>query len=116
MTYKTIQVTPKGELAEKLWLHCSEEASNGCRYILFGGNPQDVIRDALYFYEAIPKQQPKACGDRSQWEPGAAVKVSLWQENAIALTEAAKASGTTKQQLMQVALEAYLNQLDKTLK
>jgi hypothetical protein len=116
MTYKTVQFTPKGELAERLWLHCSEEACNGVRYLLFNGNPQDVVREALYFYEAITKQQPKGSGDRSQWQPGEAVKVSLWAENADALTKNATASGVTKQELIQVALTAYLNQIDKTLK
>ena len=114
MTYKQIQITPKGELAERLWLHCSEEASNGVRYILFGGNPQDLIRDALYFMGLIPKKQPKGCGDRSQWEPGQPVKISLWQENADALAKATK--GMKKQEVIALALDAYIFKLDKTLK
>ena len=116
MAYKTFQVTFSEDLAQRLWLNCSEEASNGVRYIMFGGNPQDVVREALYFYEAIPKQQPKGSGDRSQWRPGQPVKVSLWEENANALTEAAKAVELTKQELTHVAVSAYLNQIDKTLK
>lgn len=114
MTYKTIQFTPKGELADNLWTFCTNEAANGERYILFGGNPQDVVRDALYFYEAIPKKQPTKCGDTSCWEKGKAVKVSLWEENAIALTKNAEASGITKQQLIAKAVEAYLAQIAKT--
>jgi hypothetical protein len=82
---------------------------------MFGGNPQDVVRDALYFYNVIPKKQEKGIGDKSSWEPGAAVKVSLWEENSLALTKAATASSRTKQQVISEALEAYLNQLDKTL-
>ena len=114
MTYKTVQFTPKGELAERLWNHCSEEAANGARYILFGGNPQDVVREALYFYNVIDKQQPKGSGDRSSWSPGTAVKVALWEENSVALMKAATASSSTKQQVITDALTAYLNQLDKS--
>jgi hypothetical protein len=112
MAYKTVQVKLAEDLAQRLWLHCSEEASNGCRYIKFGKNPQDVVREALYFMEVIPKKQDGS-GDRSQWRPGDAVKVSFWQENADALTKASE--GMKKQEVMSLALEAYLDQLDEEL-
>jgi hypothetical protein len=111
MTYKTVQFTPKGDLAQRLWIHCSEEACNGQRYIPWNNNPQDEVRAALYKFEIIPKQQPRACGDRSSWAPGTAVKVSLWEENAAALTKAATEASKTKQQVITEVLTVYLDQL-----
>ena len=108
MTYKTTQFTPKGDLAQRLWIHCTEEACNGQRYIHV--NPQDVVREALYSYDIIPKVQPN-CGDRSAWSVGTAVKVSLWEENSAALTKAASDYSKTKQQVITEVLTAYLDQL-----
>jgi hypothetical protein len=108
-THKTVSFTPKGELAQLIWDYCIHSDK---RYQLLVRNPQDVLRAALLAQDIIPKNQ-WGCGDSSNWEPGKAITVSLWPENAEALTLYAQERGIKKQDVMAAAVADYINQRPK---
>jgi hypothetical protein len=101
---KTINYTPKGEVAEAIHSFCADERFPQ----LLKLNPQDLIRAALYDQGIIPKQQTGQ-GDRSYWSPGDAIKTSLWGENHMALTQYAKEHSTSNQAVIAAAVQDYLN-------
>lgn len=103
-THKNVSWTPKGEVSDLLYNHCKREAGN---YVYLRYNPQDVIREALMYFNVLPKKQWN-CGDSSNWKPGTAIKTSLWVENANALADYAKDKGVTKQEVISTCVYEYL--------
>ncbi len=110
MTFKTISMTPKGEVADAIYAFCRTKShgSNGNQYSWLDRNPQNLVRDALHFAGIIPKEQP-GCGDRSCWKPGLPIKTSFYLENELALTGFAKEQGMTKQELIKESVMDYIN-------
>ena len=109
MTYyksaqKVVSFTPDQELSQLIWDHCCHSDR---RFRLLVKNPQEIVRDALLAQGIIPKAQ--GGGDRSKWEPGAPIKVTLWAENAAALAEFAEHNQATKQKVMASAVADYIN-------
>ena len=104
-TYKKVSFTPSEALAQLIWDHCSHSDK---RYRLLVKNPQDVVRRALYCQAIIPKDQWG--GDRSNWEPGKSLSVSLWSENDEALTKYAEEKGVRKQAVIEAAVADYINE------
>ena len=114
MTYKTISFTPKGAISDAIWDVCQTKTrtSDGKRYAWLDTNPQDLVRDALFFCNVIPKEQPSGCGDRSCWEPTLPVKTALWHENYMALTDFAKEQGMSRQDVIRESVMDYINAKD----
>ena len=110
MTFKTISLTPKGEVADAIYAYCrtTTRSVEGNQFSWLTTNPQNLVRDALLFAGIIPKEQP-GCGDRSCWRPGLPIKTSFYQENAIALTDFAKEQGMSKQELIKESVMDYIN-------
>ena len=111
MTYslpkKIVSFTPSPELAELIYNHCKHE-----QYRLLLKNPQDLVREALLDQGIISVEQT-GYGDRSSWEPGEAIKVSLWITNADELTSYAFERGTKKKDVISAAVADYLHTHNK---
>lgn len=104
---KVVSFTPGPELAELIYKHCKHEQ---CSLLIV--NPQDLVRKALQDQGIISTKQT-GYGDRSSWEPGQAIKVSLWIRNDNELTSYATERGTKKQQVISAAVADYLNTHNK---
>lgn len=110
MTFKTISMTPKGEVADAIYAFCRTKAqsASGQQYSWLTTNPQNLVRDALLFADILPKEQP-GCGDRSCWKPGLPIKTSFYLENAKALDDFALMQGLTRQEVIKEAVRDYIN-------
>ena len=116
MSYsKTVSFTPQRDIADAIYDHCRSQSRlpNGERYDLLLKNPQNLVREALHAEGIISKKQD-GCGDRSTWKPGQSIKVSLWNENASALTDYSEEQGTTKQKVMAQVVMNYLHEQQVT--
>lgn len=108
MAYKIVSFTPKGNLANAIYEHCTEACSN-TTFRSMRTNPQDFVRTQLTDAGYLLKAQPNGSGDRSCWEPGQAIKLSLWQENADFFTKEAEKAGLKKQEIIKLVLEVFFN-------
>ena len=101
--YKIVSFTPKDEIAQAIFDYCVNPKYSW----MLDLNPQDLVRMALFYANIIPKQQDGTC-DSSSWEIGLPIKTSLWQENAIALTQFAKEQGCNKQDVIRESVMDYI--------
>ena len=110
MTFKTVSLTPRGEVADAIYAFCrtSTHSPSGNQYEWLDRNPQNLVRDALHFAGIIPKKQP-GYGDKSCWRPGLPIKTSFYLENELALTSFAKEQGMSKQELIKESVMDYIN-------
>ena len=74
-------------------------------------NPQGLIRDALKEIGAFSGNSHKMfVGERSNWEPGQALKTSFYVEDAAELRSYAESQAMTAQELITRAVEKIVSE------